>query len=274
MFPGQGTQSAGMGAPLWDRFPEVAAAAEAALGLDVRALCCDDTDGRLHRTEFTQPALYVVNHLHHRACLQHGPPPAFLLGHSLGEFNALQAAGVFDFETGLRIVRRRGELMAAISGTGMAAIIGADRAEVERILADLPPELDIANVNAPTQVVIAGPLATLDLAGDRFGEEGYGFVPLKVGAAFHSRHMRAQTDAFRDFLAAFPFAPPVVPVVANVSARPYGSDPDTIRDTIVRQMESPVRWMDSVAFVRSQGVHRFVEAGSGNVLTNLLGKIP
>lgn len=275
MFPGQGAQFVGMGAALWARFPEVGDIAERVLGYDIQRLCCEDPHGRLNRTEFTQPAVFVVNYLHFLAFSQEvNVAPLFALGHSLGEFSALQAAGVFDLEVGLQIVRRRGELMATVDGTGMAAVVGADARETERVLADVSSEIDIANINTPRQTVIAGPLAALEAAGDRFEEEGFGFIPLKVSGAFHSRYMRRLKTTFRRDLQAFAFRRPAIPVVANLTAKPHCADPAEIINTLTEQMDHPVLWMDSISYVKQQGDFTFVEMGSTGVLGKMIGQVP
>ena len=135
LFPGQGSQVKGMGADLFDRFPDWTSTADTTLGYSIRQLCLEDPRGELGQTAFTQPALYVVGAMTHRARVEDGgPAPAFLAGHSLGEYCALFAAGVFDFETGLRLVKRRGELMSQMSGGGMAAVIGLAPARIREIL--------------------------------------------------------------------------------------------------------------------------------------------
>ena len=158
-FPGQGSQHKGMGAQLFGRFPEETARADEILGYSIEELCRDDVDGRLQNTEYTQPALFVVNalsHLAHRA--DGGAEPDYLAGHSLGEYNALHAAGAFDFATGLRLVAKRGELMSRVADGGMAAVVGLTAEQVAELLGRPGLEnLSIANYNNPTQTVVAGP---------------------------------------------------------------------------------------------------------------------
>lgn len=274
-FPGQGSQTKGMGADLFERFAEWTGTADDVLGYSIRELCVDDPRGELGLTRFTQPALFVVNALTYRARLEDGSPePAFVAGHSLGEYNALLAAGVFDFATGLALVRRRGALMAEVSGGGMAAVIGLEPARIEEVLqaSDEGRRLDVANFNSFDQTVIAGPAADLAAVKPHFEAAGArAFIPLKVSAPFHSRYMREAQQEFGAFLGACELAAPRIPVVANVTARPY--EHDAVRETLASQIGSAVRWLDSMLFLLDQGVTDFVEAGPGTVLSKLLTQI-
>jgi malonyl CoA-acyl carrier protein transacylase len=274
VFPGQGSQSKGMGAELFERFPDWTARADATLGYSIRELCLDDPRGELGLTRFTQPALFVVNAMTYRARVeQSAPAPAFVAGHSLGEYNALLAAGVVDFATGLQMVKRRGELMGEVTGGGMAAVIGLPPATIEAVLAesDAGQRLDVANFNSFEQTVIAGRKDDLAAVGPRFTGDGARFIPLKVSAPFHSRYMREAMTEFGQFLQRFPLAPPRVPVVANVTGRPYSAD--SLRETLAQQIGHSVRWLDSMLFLLDQGVSAFEEVGPGSVLTKLAAQI-
>ncbi|MER7013157.1 ACP S-malonyltransferase [Saccharopolyspora sp. NPDC000359] len=273
VFPGQGSQFKGMGRELFDRFPELTARADEILGYSIRTLCLEDPDRQLKQTEYTQPALFVVNALAHLAALQEGGRlPDYVLGHSLGEFNALFAAGVFDFDTGLRLVRRRGELMSRASGGTMAAVSGCDVDAVREVLGRHGLDtIDVANINTPTQTVIAGPKDAVDRARPLFAEVGARCVPLNVSAPFHSRYMAAAAAEFGRFLDEFAFAAPKVPVIANVDARPYGVG--DVAAKLRQQIASPVRWTDSVRYVMAQGELDVRELGPGTVLTKLVAKI-
>ena len=271
-FPGQGSQVRGMGAELFDEFGEHVARADAVLGYSVRRLCLEDPDGQLPLTQFTQPALYVVGALAYLRRLREDPtPPAYLVGHSLGEYVALFAADAFDFETGLRLVRRRGELMSRVAGGGMAAVVGCDLAAVTAAL-DAPglADLDIANHNAPDQFVLAGPTDRLSEAAALFEGLGARFVPLNVSAPFHSRYMRPVAEEFGRFLGGVAVHRPALPVLANVDAGPY--DPDLVAQTLVRQIVSPVRWVDTIRYLMDRGDFTFDELGPGRVLTTLVTK--
>jgi trans-AT polyketide synthase/acyltransferase/oxidoreductase domain-containing protein len=275
LFPGQGSQSKGMGAALFDRYQDWTAAANRILGYSIRELCVDDPRGELGLTQFTQPALFVVNAMTYRARLDDGAaPPAYVAGHSLGEYNALLAAGVFDFATGLTMVKRRGALMGQVSGGGMAAVIGMEPEKIEDVLAasDEGRRLDVANFNSFEQTVIAGPVADIAAVKPQFEAAGVrAFIPLKVSAPFHSRYMREPQAEFSAFLEGFTFGAPSVPVVANATAAPYA--PDHVRETLARQIGSAVRWLDSMRFLLDAGVTEFEECGPGSVLAKLMVQI-
>jgi trans-AT polyketide synthase/acyltransferase/oxidoreductase domain-containing protein len=275
VFPGQGSQAPGMGAGLFDRFEDWTAEADAILGYSIRTLCVDDPRNELGLTAFTQPAMFVVNAMMYRARQEGGAAaPAFVAGHSLGEYNALHAAEVFDFGAGLRLVTRRGELMSRVRGGGMAAVIGLEPARIEAILGrtDAGRRLDIANFNSFDQTVIAGPKADLAAVQLEFEQAGArAFVMLNVSAPFHSRYMTETQAEFEAFLRGFTFSPPVVPVVANVTARPH--EPLAIHQTLGRQISSSVRWLDSVRYLLGQPEPQFEEIGPGRVLTKLVAQI-
>ena len=165
LFPGQGSQSKGMGAELFDRYSEMTATADRVLGYSIKELCLDDPRGELGLTQFTQPALFIVNALMYHARLDDGAPkPDFTAGHSLGEYNALYAAGCFDFETGVTLVRERGALMGRVSGGGMMAVIGLEPEKIQSVLSESEEgrRVDVANFNSFEQTVVAGPKADLE----------------------------------------------------------------------------------------------------------------
>jgi trans-AT polyketide synthase, acyltransferase and oxidoreductase domains len=272
-FPGQGSQVKGMGADLFEEFPEYVEEADAILGYSVRELCLDNPNGQLGRTEFTQPALYVVEALAYlRRCKADQEPPAYLIGHSLGEYVALFAAGVFDFATGLKLVQRRGELMSRASEGGMAAVVGCDLAAVEAVLVEsCLTGLDIASCNAPDQTVLAGPSKEIDRARLCFEARGAHYVVLNVSAPFHSRYMQFAANEFLRYLDDTKFRPPQIPVIANVDARPY--QPDQLKETLARQICSPIQWVDTIRFLMGRSDFYFEELGPGQVLTNLVNKI-
>jgi malonyl CoA-acyl carrier protein transacylase len=273
LFPGQGSQFQGMGADLFQEFPETVAIANSVLGYNIDELCLNNTDNLLNQTNYTQPALYLVNYLTYQKYLKTNKAPHYFLGHSLGEFNALNAAGVFDFETGLRIVQKRGELMLSINGTGMAAILGSDYESLKAILDGNFPELDIANINTHSQIVISGPLELLDNAADFIEDQGLGYVPLKVSGAFHSRYMTPVKESFKKYIETMTLKQCQVPVISNYTAMLYPSDTAGILKNMVNQIDSPVKWLQSIEYVLSQGECNFAEVGPGEVLTNVLKKI-
>ncbi|CAM2008615.1 ACP S-malonyltransferase [Acanthopleuribacter pedis] len=275
LFPGQGSQKKGMGKDLFGQFQEITAKADRILGYSIEALCLENPDNRLVLTQFTQPALYVVNALTWMKAARDEPEarPAFVAGHSLGEYNALFAAGVFDFETGLRLVRKRGELMGRAKDGGMAAVVGLPEAKIRAVLADADAgAVDPANFNAPHQTVISGPLEILTALKQPFMDAGARtYLVLKVSAAFHSRYMAPAGREFAEFLEGFTFHEPRFPVIANVTARPY--QPDQISANLAAQITGAVKWSETICYLRGKGVTDFRECGPGRVLTNLNKRI-
>ncbi|GAB7536571.1 ACP S-malonyltransferase [Burkholderia sp. 3C] len=269
MFAGQGAQRVGMGRELFRAFPREVALADAVLGYSIEALCGDGPAERLAQTQFTQPALYVVSAL---AYLQRSAAegrPDYLLGHSVAEYVALFAAGVLDFETGLRLVKRRGELMAQASGGGMAAVLGLDAEQVDALLAQHGLRtVHAANFNTPRQIVISGERDAIERAEPLFMAGGASYYKvLQVSGAFHTPFMAEAQRAFGEFAAGVVFGAPAVPVISNVSARPHANDPQRIREAMVRQITAPVRWSDSVRYLLAKGleVGDFEEVGSHEV---------
>lgn len=272
-FPGQGSQRKGMGKGLFEKFPEQTAIADRVLGYSIENLCLADPDRTLGRTDYTQPALYVVGALTYLERIAEDPvPPDYLVGHSLGEYVALFAAGVFDFETGLRLVQRRGALMAAATGGGMAAVVGTDEATITRVLEDAGLDaLDLANHNSVDQFVLSGPNESIDAACKAFDAAGARAIRLNVSAPFHSRYMREMADEFATFLGGFTLHAPKIPVLANLDAKPYAAD--ALQPTLMGQIASRVRWTETVRRLMGYGDFEFVELGPGQVLTRLVAKI-
>ena len=280
IFPGQGSQKRGMGQGLFDEVGEYAAVekdVDTILGYSLRKLCLEDADNRLKETEFTQPCLYVVNALHYYKAVNQGERPAYLAGHSLGEYNALLAGGVFDFLTGLRLVKKRGELMSQAKNSGMAAVIGLGARLVMKVIEENGlGSIDVANINSPSQTVVSGPIEDIRRAGPIFEKGGARiYMPLQVSAAFHSRYMANAAKVFADFLAPISFAAPKTPVVSNVTARPYPTDnaSESVKSLLVNQIANSVQWTQSIRFLISQGVTQFSEMGPGNVLTRSVQQI-
>ncbi len=275
LFPGQGSQKKGMGAALFDAFPELVQQADDILGYSIKSLCLDDALNQLSHTQFTQPALYVVNALAylHRLVQTNQRPPDFLLGHSLGEYNALWAAGVFDFSTGLRLVQKRALLMEEAPIGAMAAIIGLDSAQVADVLQrHALHDLSIANYNSYLQHVLSGPKTMIEQAQSFFMQSGAQYyIPLSVNGAFHSGMMTAARVAFTDFLAHFSFSSPNTPVIANLNALPYC--PEHIKTTLALQIDHSVQWVGSIQYLIAQGETCFEEVGPGNVLNNIVRRI-
>jgi len=271
LFPGQGSQAKGMGKGLFERFPEITQAADEVLGYSIRRLCLEDPDNQLGQTDYTQPAMYVVNALTYLSLKQElGRGPDFVAGHSLGEYDALYAAGVFDFATGLKLVKKRGALMAQARGGGMAAVIGLTRDQIRDVLLLFgSTDVSIANLNAPQQTVISGFKEAIDEIKPAFEEAGARlFLPLPVSGAFHSRLMEPARREFEGFLAGFRFEAPKIPVISNVEALPYpGGEVGTL---LGRQITSPVRWVETMEYLLGQVNPVFKEAGPGTTLQGML----
>jgi malonyl CoA-acyl carrier protein transacylase len=280
VFPGQGSQKRGMGQGLFDEVREYTAVekdVDALLGYSLRMLCIEDAENRMKETQFTQPCLYVVNALYYYKAVSQGVRPAYLAGHSMGEYNALLAAGVFDFMTGLRLIKKRGELMAQARNGGMAAVIGLSAGTIARLIRDNGLDtLDVANFNAPSQIVLSGPVDDIKSAAPIFEKGGARmYMPLQVSAAFHSRYMTDAAKAFADFLAPVSFAALQTPVVANATAQLYPTlnAVESVKSLLVKQITNSVRWTQSMRMLIHLGVTQFSETGPGNVLTRLMQQI-
>jgi trans-AT polyketide synthase/acyltransferase/oxidoreductase domain-containing protein len=271
MFPGQGSQYRGMGKGLFEFYKKEVAQASTILGYDLEELCLKDPRKELSKTQFTQPALYVINALIYYKQQQQGILPDYLIGHSLGEYNALLAAGAFDFETGLRLVKKRGELMASATGGGMAAVLGLDIKILEEKLKEGGYyEIDIANFNTLTQVVISGPQEAVNIVVKDFSEQDIKIIPLFVTAPFHSRYMRPASEEFSVFIKNFEFMSLKIPVVSNVTGLLYSND--NITSLLSQQISSPVRWVDSIRLLMGKGVEEYEEIGS-TILTKMVKEI-
>lgn len=277
VFPGQGSQFPGMGRELYESSDQAARLmdrAVAILGFDILKVMFEGTEEELRSTRVTQPAIYI--HSVAQALCGSLEAPAMVAGHSLGEFSALAAVGVFSFEDGLRLVQHRAEQMQRCcertSGV-MAAIIGLPDETVEQICADTEGIVVPANYNCPGQIVISGEkqavetaMAALKAAGARRA------LPLNVSGAFHSPLMEPARAELARAIDATPFQAPACPVYQNVSASAE-TDPARIRENLLRQLTSPVRWTASVQAMLADGATEFIEVGPGDVLKGLIKKI-
>lgn len=280
LFSPQGSQVVGMGRDLAHAEPAaeaVFARADAVLGPEIRETCWSGPAERLNDTRLTQPCLLTTSIAALRALEARGPlRPSFVAGHSVGEYAALVAAGVLDLDAALRLVRRRGELMAAADDRGgMAAVIGLDRATVERVVESVarPTELVVANDNAPGQVVISGMRDLIAAAEAPLREAGAKrVIPLPVSGAFHSPLMAPAAEALADALEAESWNDASVPVLSNVTAEPL-SEADRIRALLAEQVRSPVEWVGCVERLASEGVDTVVELGAGSALAGMVRRI-
>lgn len=274
LFPGQGSQSLGMGKSLFGLFKEYIQQAEELLGYSIEALCTQDPHQQLNNTQYTQPALFVVNAMTYLKTLEETQQiPDYVAGHSLGEYSALFAAGVFDFPTGLALVKKRGELMSQAQGGGMAAILGLPQQEITYMLQknDLST-VTIANYNSHQQNVVSGPKNDIARAQSVFNAlPGITFIPLKVSGAFHSPYLLTAQQAFSDYIQPLHFSTPKVPVIANVTATPY--HPIAMKTYLTNQITHPVQWTKTITYLQTKPGICFKEIGPGNVLTNLVQRI-
>lgn len=274
VFPGQGSQSVGMGQDLVDTLPRARALfaeADKALDYPLSKVILRGPEEALRLTENTQPAILVVSLALYEALEL---VPAVVAGHSLGEYSALVAAGALRFTDAVRLVQRRGRYMqeAVPEGQGiMLALIGAEVEKVHEAIATLGAAVDIANYNAPGQIVIAGEAAATRAAAERSGARQV--VPLPVSAPFHCRLMRPAEERLGADLDRVQLADPQVPLYNNVDARRV-TTAEEVRDGLKRQVSRPVRWTEIIErLIADEGVHTFVEVGPGSVLSGLIRRI-
>lgn len=280
IFPGQGAQKVGMAQDLYQqdtKATEILDAAQDAAGFDLLETMFTDEEGKLGETENTQPALLT----HSIALLNAlGDVDAdYTMGHSLGEYSSLVAAKVLAFEDAVKIVHKRGELMAQAfpSGVGsMAAVLGLDYDDVAKICEDLSEEgsiIEPANINSPGQVVVSGHKTAID----RIVKEGKSLgakrvLPLKVSGPFHSSMMQVIEKDFEDYINQFEWHDAEIPVVQNYHAQAE-TDAEVIKQNMVKQLYSPVQFIQSTEYLIEQGVDHFIEIGPGKVLSGLIKKI-
>jgi [acyl-carrier-protein] S-malonyltransferase len=284
VFPGQGSQKVGMGRDFAERDPRLMQdyfqAADDILGFKISDLCFNGPDDQLRQTQNTQPAIFLVSMVVLDVLRQHGIDPSAAAGHSLGEYSALTCAGVLRFEDALRLVRRRGELMAGVNERtpgAMAAIMGLAPEKIEEICQAARDEgagvVEPANFNTPEQTVISGEAGAVERASALAKEAGSPrVVPLQVGAPFHCSLMKDMADEFAAELDKYPFADPQIPVVANVTSD-YVRTAAEVKDALRRQVAGSVRWTDSMRRLAADGYDTFIEAGPGRALTGMSTKI-
>ncbi|HRY29399.1 MAG TPA: ACP S-malonyltransferase [Elusimicrobiota bacterium] len=278
VFPGQGSQAVGMGKELADHFPAAKAVFDRAarvLGQEYVDVIFSGPEEKLRQTKFTQPALFIVSMAALEVVKTSPLKPVLAAGHSLGEYSALCAAGAFDFETGLNLVKRRGEALQEASdkipGT-MAAIVGLERAKVEEICAQAGAQgvCEAVNFNCPGQIVLAGAGAAIEEAVRLAQAAGSPkSVRLNVSGPFHSSLMKPAAEKMAAVLEFAPFNDAAIPVVANCDAQPTQKAED-IKAKLLKQIDHPVYWEETLRVMFAQGVDTFVEVGPGRVLSGLL----
>lgn len=284
IFPGQGSQSIGMGRDLALRYPlanEIFARADSLLGYSISQICWEGPQEILNDTQYTQPALFVHSIAVLKVLNQEHPGllPKFVAGHSMGEISALVAAGVVSFDDGLRLVQQRGTLMKQ-SGErnpgGMAAILGMERDTLDAICREISASgnlVQVANDNCPGQIVISGSQIGIQLAMDEARKRGAKkTIPLAVSIAAHSPIMQDAKIEFSKFIDQIPMVNPRIPIVGNVCHSAMISV-EEIKHDIKEQLTSPVYWTDSVKYMIKNGVDCFIEIGNGTVLAGLVKRI-
>ena len=281
VFPAQGSQQVGMGRDLYDSFASARTAfeqADEALGFPLSRLCFEGPEAELCQTINAQPALVTVSY----ACLKAAqevtndglPPPAFVAGHSVGEYTAVAVAGVLDFSTVVCLTRERGRLMYEAGlrqPGGMVAIIGLDQA----LLAEVCDQTGtwMANINCPGQLVISGTKENLTKAAGLAKAKGARrTIPLSVSGAFHTPLMQSAVDGLSEIITALPFGNPLVPIVANTTAQPM-TNAEQVKAEILRQFGKGVQWQRSIEYMVNNGVSTFIEIGPGGVLSGLIRRI-
>jgi [acyl-carrier-protein] S-malonyltransferase len=286
LFPGQGAQSIGMGATVCPQVPAARALFDRAaevLGFDLYKLCTEGPADRLDSTVYSQPALFVCGLAALEQLKQNSPELvercSATAGLSLGEYTALVFAGVMDFETGLRVVQERGRAMQAAADaitSGMVSVLGMEREQVQKLCDEARSDqvLEIANLLCPGNIVVSGETAACERIVTLATAAGaMKVIPLAVAGAFHTSLMQSAVERLRAALAEVPLKRPRIPVVSNVDARPH-DDPNEIRELLIQQVCSQVRWEDSMRYLLDEvGITQFYELGPGRVLCGLLKRI-
>ncbi len=276
LFPGQGSQEMDMGLELYDSIPQARERLDQAcdvLGFDLKALITDGPVEKLNDTQYAQPAIYTCSAMYLERAREMGLTYDYVAGHSLGEYSALYAAGVFSFADGLKLVRERGIAMSKQNGRGtMAAVMGLEEAKLAEVMAPYG-DVVIANLNTPQQLVISGATEGIDAVEHALeGREGVIVKRLTVSAAFHSPQMEDAAQIMTPLINAADMREPQCYVVSNVTGKPT-RDIDEIRANLIAQITGQVRWYDSILTMASEGVDEFYEVGNGKILRGMNRRI-
>lgn len=278
VFPGQGAQFPGMGKDLYDHHDiakEMFEKANQLLGFEITKILFEGTEEELRQTRVTQPAIFLHSVVLAK-CMGENFQPDMVAGHSLGEFSALVANGTLNFDDGLKLVYARAMAMQSAceaEPSTMAAILGLDDKVVEEVLTSIDEVVVPANYNSPGQLVISGSMKGIDIACEKLKEAGAKrALPLKVGGAFHSPLMEPARKQLAEAINNTHFATPLCPIYQNVNAQSV-RDPLIIKENLVSQLTSPVRWTQIVQNMIADGAQQFIEVGPGNVLQGLVKKV-
>ncbi|WP_160679881.1 ACP S-malonyltransferase [Clostridium sp. C8-1-8] len=271
LFPGQGSQFKGMGRELLSEFHDKFQEASKILCYSLEKLILLDENNLLNKTLFTQPALYVVSCLDYiKRIRESNIVPDYVAGHSLGEFAALFAAGVYDFETGLKIVNKRAQIMSKISNGGMAAVVGLTKENVKSILKDIDG-LFISNYNSEFQVVISGHKNLIEKSEKLFLENGAsGYYILPINCPCHSKLLEDSATKFKAYIESFELKLPNIPIISNLTAKEY--EFNDIYETMSKQMCNQVRWRQSMNYLLDKKIDEFTVVGPSQVLKKLIDR--
>lgn len=277
VFPGQGSQEPGMGKELYESIAEahsILDTAQEVLDFDIKTMMFEGDAEILSDTQYSQSLIYTCSAMYLAKAKEQGISFDFAAGHSLGEYSALAAAGVFSFEDGLKLVRQRGLAMSKQNGKGsMAAVIGLTEDELMPLINETDGKVVIANLNTPTQLVISGETEGIELIEKSLeGKEGIMVKRLAVSAAFHSPQMKKAAEIMTPLIEAVTFNKPLCKVVSNVTGT-VTEDPDKIKRNLIAQITGQVRWYDSILNMTKAGVEEFYEIGHGKVLRGMNRRI-